>query len=135
MLRRLAFLLEPCQHTPKRSEYDQIKIWFSVLKKKGCGRKATEERKAKAIIAIIQTFLENSRCLLLWNSHTNFPPLFNRFSIFDKNVNLSKTNPEAKRIFFLVFPSLNTSIFFYDVSKNSEHINTFRGAPTQKSPS
>ena len=23
---------------------------------------------------------------------------------------------------------------FYDVSKNSEHINTFRGAPTQKSP-
>ncbi len=24
--------------------------------------------------------------------------------------------------------------FFYDVSKNSEHINTFRGAPTQESP-
>ncbi len=65
-------------------------------------------------------------------SHKIFP-LFNRFSTLDKNVNLSKTNPEAKK-FFLVSPSLNTSIF-YDVSKNSEHINTFRGARLKKSPS
>ena len=36
-----------------------------------------------------------------------------------------------QKIPFSIFPSLNTSIF-YDVSKNSEHINTFRGA--QKSP-
>jgi hypothetical protein len=43
-------------------------------------------------------------------SHKIFP-LFNRFSTFDKNVNLSKTNPGAKN-FFLTFPSLNTSIFF-----------------------
>ncbi len=74
----------------------------------------------------------NSRCLLLWSSHTNFPPLFNRFSTFDKNVNLSKTNPEAEN-FFLVSPSLKY-LDFYDVPKNSEHINTFRGARLKKSP-
>jgi hypothetical protein len=75
----------------------------------------------------------NSRCLLLWISHTNFHPLFNRFSTFDKNVDLSKINLETEKS-FLVFPSLNTSIF-YDVSKNSEHINTSRGALLRKSPS
>ncbi len=35
---------------------------------------------------------------------------------------------------FSIFPSLNTSIF-YDVSKNSEHINTFRGARLKSHPS
>jgi hypothetical protein len=60
-------------------------------------------------------------------------PLFNRFSIFDKNVNLSKANPEAE-ISFLPSPSLKY-LDFYDVSKNSEHINTFRGARLKKSPS
>ncbi len=69
----------------------------------------------------------------LWNFHTKISPLFNRFSIFDKNVNLSKVNPEAEN-FFLVFPSLKY-LDFYDVSKNSEHINTFRGARLTKSPS
>ncbi len=42
-------------------------------------------------------------------SHKIFP-LFNRFSTFGKNVNLSKANPEAEN-FFLVSPSLNTSTF------------------------
>jgi len=78
-------------------------------------------------------FFENSKIpFLVKLSHKIFP-LFNRFSIFDKNVNLSKANPEAEN-FFLVFPSLKY-LDFYDVSKNSEHINTFRGAPTHKSPS
>jgi len=63
-----------------------------------------------------------------------FSPLFNRFSTFDKNVNLSKANPEAEKP-FLDLPLAKYLDFFYDVSKNSEHINTFRGAPTQKSPS
>jgi len=58
-------------------------------------------------------------------------PLFNRFSTFDKNVNLSKANPEAK-FFFLAFPSLKY-LDFYDVSKNSEHIKTFSRGLTQKS--
>ncbi len=61
-----------------------------------------------------------------------FPSFFsNRLSTFDKNVNLSKINPETEE-FFLVFPSLNTSIF-YDVSQNSEHIKTFSKGLTQKS--
>jgi hypothetical protein len=36
-------------------------------------------------------------------SHKIFP-LFNRFSTFDKNVNLSKANPEAEKILFLSSP-------------------------------
>jgi hypothetical protein len=55
-----------------------------------------------------------------------FSPLFNRFSTFDKNVNLLKANPEAKN-FLLAFPSLNTSIFF-STDLNSEQIKTFREA-------
>ncbi len=78
-------------------------------------------------------FFENSKIpFLVKLSHQIFP-LFNRFSIFDKNVNLSKANPEAENFFF-VFPSLKY-LDFYDVSKNSEHINTFRGARLRKSPS
>jgi hypothetical protein len=46
-------------------------------------------------------------------SHNMFP-LFNQFSTFVNNVNLSKANPEAKN-FLLAFPSLNTSIFSTDL--------------------
>jgi hypothetical protein len=56
----------------------------------------------------------------------NLSPLFNRFSTFDTNVNLSKANPEAK-YFLSCFP-LAEYLDFYDVSKNSEHIKTFREA-------
>ena len=59
-------------------------------------------------------------------------PLFNRISIFDKNVNLSKNKPGSRNILSRL--PLAKYLDFYDVSKNSEHINTFRGAPTQKSP-
>ena len=45
-----------------------------------------------------------------------------------------KTNSEAQRIFFSCFP-LAKYLDFYDVPKNSEHINTFRGARLKKSPS
>jgi hypothetical protein len=55
-------------------------------------------------------FFENSKIPFLVKFSHKISPLFNRFSIFDKNVNLSKANPEAEN-FFLVFPSLNTSIF------------------------
>jgi len=34
MLHRLALLLEPCQHTPKHFEYDQIKTKIFGLKDK-----------------------------------------------------------------------------------------------------
>ena len=44
-----------------------------------------------------------------------------------------KTNPEAEKI-FSCFPLAKYLDFFYDVSKNSEHINTFRGTRLKKSP-
>jgi len=48
MLHRLALLLEPCQHTPKHFEYDQIKTKIFGLKDKGY--EAIEKRKrAKTI--------------------------------------------------------------------------------------
>ena len=65
-------------------------------------------------------------------SHKFFP-LFNRFSTFHKKVNLSKANPEAENP-FLDLPLAKYLDFFYDVSKNSEHINTFRGVRLKKSP-
>ncbi len=77
-------------------------------------------------------FFEIQRCLFLWNFHTKCSLFSTDFQTFDKNVNLSKTNPEAEN-FFLAFPSLKY-LDFYDVSKNSEHINTFLRGPTQKSP-
>jgi len=112
MLPRLVFLLENlAKNTPKqkRFEYDQIKIWFSVTKR--CGHEATEKRKAKKNHKLPSSrhFLK-SKMPLLVNFSLKFSPLFNRFSTFDKNVNLSKANPEAENS-FLAFPSLNTSIF------------------------
>ncbi len=77
---------------------------------KRCGHEATEKRTAKIINCHYPDISWNSRCLFLWKfSHKTFP-LFNRLSTFDKNVNLSKINPETEK-FFLVLPSLNTSIF------------------------
>ena len=43
-----------------------------------------------------------------------------------------KANPEAKN--FLSCLPLAKYLDFYDVPKNSEHINTFRGARLKKSP-
>ncbi len=128
MLPRLAFLEEPCQHTPKkkRFEYDQIKIWFSVTK--GVAMKPPKrERQIKTINCHYPDISWNSRCLLFFVKFSHkFSPLFKRFSTFDKNVNLSKANSEAEN-FLLAFPSLKY-LDFHDVSKNSEHIKTFREA-------
>jgi len=44
-----------------------------------------------------------------------------------------RNKPGSKENLFLVFPSLKY-LEFNDVSKNSEHINTFSRGPTQKSP-
>ncbi len=125
MLHRLVLLFKPCQHTPKRFENDQINIWFSV--QKGAAVKPLKrERQKKNINCRYPDISWNSRCFFLWNFHTNFPPLFNRFSIFDKNVNLSKTNPEAEN-FLLAFPSLNTSIFFTTYPKIASTLRPFEG--------
>ncbi len=66
-------------------------------------------------------------------SHKIFP-LFNRFSTFDKNVNLSKANPEAKNL-FLAFPSLNTSIFFPTDLKIASTLRPFERLDSKSHPS
>ncbi len=60
-----------------------------------------------------------------------FSPLFNRFSTFDKNVNLPKANPEAENP-FLDLPLAKYLDFFYDVSKNSEPLTPFEGPDLKK---
>jgi hypothetical protein len=66
-----------------------------------------ERQKKKHKLPSFRHFLKFKMPLLVKFSH-KFSPLFNRFSTFDKNVNLSKANPEAEN-FLLAFPSLNTS--------------------------
>ncbi len=101
---------------------------------KRCGRKATEKRKAKTINCHYPDISWKFKMSPPVKFSHKFSPLFNRFSTFDKNVNLSKkTNPEAQRHSFSPSPRWIPR-FFYDISKKSEHINTFQGAPTQESP-
>ncbi len=68
-----------------------------------------ERQKKSHKLPLSRHFLKFKMSCLVKFSH-KLSPLFNRFSTFDKNVNLLKANPEAEN-FFLVFPSLNTSIF------------------------
>jgi hypothetical protein len=134
MLHRLVFLLKTSP-THSKNILNMIKLKKKKLKIFGLNDEATkplEKEKAKTINCHHSDVLWNSKTpSLVKFSHKIFP-LFNRFSTFDKNVNLSKANPEAENS-FLVFPSLNTSIF-YDVSKNSEHTKTFRGARPKSHP-
>ncbi len=111
MLHRLVFLFKNLANAlQKHFEYDQIKTKIFGLKDEAI--KPLKREKAKTINCHHSDVLwKIQRYLFLWNFHTKISPLFNRFSIFDKNVNLSKANPEAEKNSFLVFPSLNTSIF------------------------
>jgi hypothetical protein len=128
MLPRLAFLLKPRQHTPKR--LNMIKLRFSV--KKVWPRSHWKEKGKHHKLPLSRHFLKFKMSLLVKFSH-KLSPLFNRFSTFNKNVNLSKANPEAKN-FLLAFPSLIYLDFFYDASKNSELIKTFREARLKSHP-
>jgi hypothetical protein len=76
--------------------------------------------------------LKIQRYLLLWNFHTKIPPLFSQFSIFDKNVNLSKANPEAEN-FFLVFPSLKY-LDFTTYPKIASTSTPFEGPDSKSHP-
>ncbi len=64
-------------------------------------------------------------------SHKTFP-LFNRFSTFDRNVKSLESKPGSRK--FLSCLPLAKYLDFYDVSKNSEHINTFREARLKSHP-
>ncbi len=91
---------------------------------KRCGHEATEKRKAKTINCHHSDISWNSRWLFLWSSHTNFPLFSTDFQLSTRML-IFRKQTRKQRIFYFAFPSLNTSDFFYDVSKNSEHIKTF----------
>jgi hypothetical protein len=133
MLHRLVFLrLKPCQRTPKtfwiwsnQNQDFRFKRWRlrSHWKKKGMNHK-----------------LPSFRCSLKIQRHHSCEIFTQRFPLFSTDFRFStrmlifRKQTRKQRISFSPSPSLKY-LDFYDVSKNSEHINTFRRGPTQKSPS
>ncbi len=94
--------------------------------------KPLEKRKAKNHkLPLSRHFLKFKTSLFVKFSH-KLSPLFNRFSTFDKNVNLSKSKPGSKK--FLSCLPLAKYLDFYDASKNSELIKTFREARLKSHP-
>jgi hypothetical protein len=131
MLPRLAFLSKTLP-THSKNVLNMIKLRFSV-QKKGCGREATEKRKAKTINYHYPDISWNSRCLVLWNFNTKLSPLFStdfqlstRMSIFRKQTRKQKN--------LLSYLPLAKYLDFYDASKNSEPIKTFWEARLKSHP-
>ncbi len=130
MLHRLVFLLNHANTL--QNVLKMIKLRFDFRLKQVRPWSHWKEKGKNYKLPLSRHFLKFKMSFLVKLSHRIFP-LFNRFSIFDKNVNLSKTNPEAKRIFFLVFPSLNTSIFS-TYPKIASTLRPFEGPRLKKSP-
>lgn len=78
-------------------------------------------------------FFENSKIPFLVKFSHKRSPLFSTDFQFSTRMLIFRKQTRKQKI-FLAFPSLKY-LDFYDVSKNSEHINTFRGARLTKSPS
>ena len=132
MLPRLVFLLENLAKILKkkrRFEYDQIKNLIFGLKR--CGRKATEKRKARNHKLPLSRHFLKFKMSPLVNSHTNFPLFSTDFQLSTRMLIFRKTNPETEN-FFLVSPSLNTSIFTTYL-KIASTLTPFEG-PDSKSP-
>ena len=118
----------------KYFEYDQIKT--KIFGSKRQGYKAIEkEKKARKTINCHHSDVlwKFKRYLFLWNFHTKFS-LFSTDFQFSTRMLIFRKQTRKQKISFSPSPSLKY-LDFYDVSKNSEHINTFRGALTHKSPS
>ena len=92
-----------------------------------------KEKTAKAINCHHSDVLWNSkRALLVKFSHKDFPsfqPTFN----FRQRMLIFRNKPGSRRKILSCLP-LAKYLDFYDVSKNSEHINTFRGARLKSHP-
>jgi hypothetical protein len=135
MLPRLVFPLQNlAKNTPKQNVLNMIKSKFDFRFKKGVAVKPLKRERQETINCHYPDISWKFKISLPVKISHKFSPLFNRFSTFDKNVNLSKANPEAENP-FLDLPLAKYLDFFYDVSKNSEHINTFRGARLKSHPS
>jgi hypothetical protein len=78
-------------------------------------------------------FFENSKTPFSCEIFTQRFPLFSTDFQFSTRMLIFRKQTRKQKISFSPFPSLKY-LDFYDVSKNSEHINTFRRGLTQKSP-
>jgi len=74
----------------------------------------------------------NSRCLFSWSSHTNFPLFSTDFQPSTRMLIFRKQTRKQK--FLSCLPLAKYLDFFYDVSKNSELIKTFREARLKSHP-
>ncbi len=113
---RLALLLEPCQHTPKHFEYDQIKTKIFGLNNKATKPLKRERAKnhklpsSRRSLKIQDVF----SCETFTQKFFSFQPIFKlstRMLIFQK-----KTNPEAEN-FFLAFPLAKIPRFLRRIQK------------------
>jgi len=131
MLHRLAFTFRTSL-THSKNVLNMIKLIFDFRFQKGVAVKPLKRERQENINCHYPDISWKFKISLPAKFTHKLPPLFNRFSTFNKNVNLSKAKPGSIEI-LSCFP-LAKYLDFYDVSKNSEHINIFRRGPTQKSP-
>jgi hypothetical protein len=124
-LPRLVFLSRTSP-THSKNVLNLIKLRFDFRLKKVWPWSHRKEKGRNHKLPLSRHFLKFKMSCLVKVFTQNLPPLFNRFSTFDKNVNLSKANPEAEK-FFLVFLSLNTSIFMTHL-KIASTLRPFRKA-------
>jgi hypothetical protein len=132
MLHRLVFLLKNLANA-LQNILNMIKLKTKIFGLKDEATKPLKREKAETINCHYPDVLWNSKipsfCEIFTQDFPSFQPIFyfsTRMLIFRKQTRKQK---------FLSCLPLAKYLDFYDVSKNSEHINTFRGAPTQKSPS
>ncbi len=133
MLHRLVFSLKNLANAlQKHFEFDQIKIKIFGLKDKAMKPLKREKGKNHKLPSFRCSLKIQRYLFFVKRSHKIFP-LFNRFSIFDKNVNLSKVNPEAEN-FFLAFPSLKY-LDFTTYPKIASTLTPFEGPDSKSHPS
>ncbi len=129
MLHRLVFPLKNLANTPKHFEYDQIKIKIFGLKDEATKpfkkRKRSKNHKLPSFRRSLK-FKDTFACEIFTQ---RFPLFFQPIFNFQQRMLIFRNKPGSIEISFLPSPSLKY-LDFYDVSENSEHINTFRGAPT-----
>jgi hypothetical protein len=130
MLQRLAFTFRTLPTHSKHFEYDQIELKIFGLKDEAT--KPLEREMAKTINCHHSDVLWNSKIPFpVKFSHRKFPLFSTDIQTFDKNVNLSKQTRKQRKVFFLVFPSLNTSNFT-TYPKIASTLTPFWGARLKK---
>ena len=123
---------EPCQRTPK-TFLNMIKLnsWFFGLKDEATKPLEREMAKKNHKLPSFRCSLKSKDTFSCEIFTQKISPLFNRYSNFRQRMLIFRNKPGSKEKSFSRLP-LAEYLEFYDVSKNSEHINTFLRGPTQK---